>query len=428
MKKILIIGGGFAGLSAAVRLTNAGFRVKVLESSPKLGGRAYSFEDEFTGDIIDNGQHIMMGCYHETLDFLKITGNLDNISIQKSLKVIFSNRSGANFQLSAEYGFYPFNLILGILSFKAISLKERISILNFFLRLQLNMHRDLDNLSVRQWLEREGQSTNSIRSLWEILNVGALNTCTSKASALMFSEILKQMFLKNSRSASIIIPGTGLSEMYCTGAANFLIQRGSEICVSTRVEKIILNENLASAVVFNGSEYKAFDYIVSAVPFHAVNKLINIEFINTAHFTPSSILSVHIWLTENNFVQEFYGLIDSEVHWIFNHKNYITIVISNADKFMQMNREEIIHLIIHEMKQYFPFFTDKLIRNYRIIKEKRATFIPDSKALSNRPETRTNFNNLFLAGDWINTGLPATIEGAVKSGRLAADKIISINS
>lgn len=423
MKNILVIGGGFAGLSAAAYLSKSGYKVKLFEASPKLGGRAYSFSDEATGDIIDNGQHIMMGCYHETLNFLRMTNSLNNVSIQKNLRVVYAHSSKGLMSLSASSGIYPINLLIGFLKFKALSLVERISIVKLFLRLKFNSNNDFNKISVKQWLEREGQSQNAIRSFWEILTVGALNTSSEKASALMFTSILNQIFLKDSHSASIIIPATGLSEMYCTGAAEYIRSTGGDICLSSGVERINIENDNVTAVIVNDREYKDFDYIISAVPFFAVNKMFSSDLVPIEHFTPSSILSVHIWLKNNPFTEEFYGLIDSEVHWIFNHKNYITIVISNADKFMLMIREDICKMIVQEIKRYFSFFSDEMIMSYKIIKEKRATFIPDDNISQHRPHTITRINNLFLAGDWVKTGLPATIESAVKSGRLAAETL-----
>lgn len=424
MNKVLIIGGGFAGLSAAVHLSSHGYSVKVFESSPKLGGRAYSFRDTVTGDIIDNGQHIMMGCYTETLAFLKTIDSIQNISIQKKLKVIFTDKHKGNLSLAAIKTVYPLDLLLGILNYRALSLRERIGVLKLYTRLIFTSGKKLNSLSVKEWLINEGQSINSIKSFWEIIAVGALNCSTQKASAFLFAHILKEMFLKGSKAASIIIPGTGLTEMYCNAASDYIRSNGGDICLSSPVTKIKLKDNKVSGVVVNNSEYQDFDWLISAVPFFAVNKFLPESIVDVSHLKPSAILSVHLWIKNNPFTEKFYGLINSEIHWIFNHTNYITIVISDADRYMQMSREDIFRIVVNEINSFFSYFDEAQITNYKIIKEKRATFIPDKEIINKRPDPKTRLSNLFLAGDYTNTGLPATIEGAVKSGRLAAEFII----
>ena len=167
--------------------------------------------------------------------------------------------------------------------------------------------------------------------------------------------------------------------------------------------------------------------MISAVPFYSFNKLFNIQNIDkikTPEYKYSSILTVHIWLKENCFKEKYYGLIDSDVHWIFNHQNHITIVISNADKFMDMSKNDIEDLVVTEISKYFKTFNKSNIYHSRVIKEKRATYIPENGVMNQRPQSGTEISNLFLAGDWINTGLPATIRW-IKSGKIASQLIQS---
>ena len=133
MSDYIVIGGGFAGLSAAVHLASRGKKVELIEASQKLGGRAYSFTDKSTGTVIDNGQHIMMGCYYDTIDFLKKIKTADNLDFQKSLEINFVKAGGNSYKLKCPKRFYPFNLLRGILNYKAVSLKDRFKIVDFFL-------------------------------------------------------------------------------------------------------------------------------------------------------------------------------------------------------------------------------------------------------------------------------------------------------
>ncbi|MGE5433085.1 MAG: hydroxysqualene dehydroxylase HpnE [Syntrophomonadaceae bacterium] len=421
--KCIIIGGGLAGLSAAVYLAEAGIHVELFESSPKLGGRAYSFSEANTGDVIDNGQHIMMGCYFETLKFLKLIRAESKLSIQDTLKVNFVDKTIGLTPLKAVGTIYPFNLLLGLLSYKALSFSGRLEIIRLFAKLPFLKPESMEDLTVFQWLEKEKQSKRTIKAFWEILAIGALNTDISRASASIFIIILKKMFLKGSHAASIILPGTGLSELYCEDSAKFICTNGGSISLSEPVKSVEIHNNAVKKINLANREVTDFDFVISAVPFYSFSKLFSAEFVkslNPDNASYSSILSLNLWLKENPFKEEFYGFIDSPVHWVFDHKKYITVVISNADEIIEKSKEDLKDIICSELEKYFPQFNRSCVYMTKLIKEKRATFIPDSIMLQNRPHTVSSVRNLFLAGDWIATGLPATIEGAVKSGHDAA--------
>jgi uncharacterized protein with NAD-binding domain and iron-sulfur cluster len=282
----------------------------------------------------------------------------------------------------------------------------------------------LKNKSVYEWLEDEGQNDLIRKAFWEILAVGALNTNVHKASAEMFYYILKEIFLRGNHAAAIILPKYGLSETYCESSKNFIEKCGGKINLSEAVSEIKFNNSEAVEVITNKRNISGFDYIVSAVPLFAFNNIkTGINFTQELELSYSSILSIHIWLKENDFNERFYGLINSKLHWIFNHEDHITLVISDADRYNDKTKEEIFNLIITELAKFTGLNIDKIV-SYKIIKEKRATFIPDVSILNKRPDVKTKFKNFYLAGDWVNTGFPSTIESAVKSGRMAASKII----
>lgn len=424
MAKCIVIGGGFAGLASAAYLTKAGIKVELLESSPKLGGRAYSFKDESSGSIIDNGQHIMMGCYTETLDFMKLIGAGDNLRYQDKLKINFVKEGFKVLALNASRLPYPFNLIAGLLNYKAISPKERISLLRFFLKLPFQKVNEIKKLTVREFLLKENQSENAIKAFWAILVVGALNTSMEKASAEIFLNILKRIFLSGNAASAIVLPKYGLSETYCVNAGKFIAEGGGIINMPEGVTGFIYEGMLLKKIITAKRIIDDFDFVISAVPFFAAEKIKNFSLI-VPHpgISFSPILSVHVWLKENKFKDDFYGLIGSEVHWIFNRGDHITLVISDAGRFIDKERGEISELVINEL-QKFAYIKKEEIISIKIIKEKRATFIPTNDINGKRPGTKTNLSNFFLAGDWIDTGLPSTIESAVKSGRLAAEMIL----
>lgn len=424
-KKVIVIGGGFAGLSAAAYLAKNKFKVTLLEASPKLGGRAYSFLDKETNTIIDNGQHILMGCYHETLKFLSLIQAKENFHFQKRLEVNFVKEGFQILPLKSFLFFYPINLIIGLLKFEAISLADRLSLLKVFFKLPFYSSDKLIRMTIKEWLEEEKQSQNVQDAFWRILAVGALNTNIEKASAKMFIDILKQIFLKGNKSATIVLPKYGLSESYCKNAEKFILNNGGEIILSEPVEKIIISDGKLAAIHSSKKVFLDFNFVISAIPAFSLARIIDDENkINIPDFKYSSILNIHIWLKENKIPEGFFGLINSSLHWVFNKGSHLNIVISDAYELVSNSDEDLMELVKVEMKKFF-LLDPGVISNYKIIKEKRATFIPSNEIIGKRPAQGTQIKNLILAGDWVDTGLPSTIESAVKSGRVAADLVIA---
>jgi hydroxysqualene dehydroxylase len=424
-KKVIVIGGGFAGLTAAAYLANKNYKVTLLEASPKLGGRAYSFLDKETNSVLDNGQHILMGCYHFTLEFLSLIGAKENFSIQKRLEVNFVKEG---FQVLALKSFpfvYPLNLLIAILRFEAISFSERIGLLKVFIKLFFLSSAKFSNMNIKEWLETENQSQNVQDAFWRILAVGALNTSIEKASAKIFIDILKQIFLKGNSAATIVLPKYGLSESYCKNAEEYIVKNGGEIILSEPVEKIVISEDMVTEIHSSRKVFLDFDVVISAIPAFALNRIIDDESkISIPDLKYSSILNIHLWLKENKIPEGFFGLINSPLHWVFNKGSHLNIVISDADELVNKSDEDLMEMVKNEMKKFF-FLEPEVNSNYKIIKEKRATFIPSNEIIDKRPAQKTQIKNLILAGDWVDTGLPSTIESAVKSGKAAADVIIS---
>jgi squalene-associated FAD-dependent desaturase len=426
-KKVIVIGGGFAGLTAAAYLSNNNIKVTLLEASPKLGGRAYSFLDKESNTIIDNGQHIMMGCYKETLKFLSLIKATNNFYFQEKLEVKFVNEGFQLSSIKSASKFYPFNLIIGLLNYRALSFAERIQLLKLFTKLPFISSDRFGDMSIRKWLEAEHQSKNTQDSFWKILAVGALNTGIEKASAKIFIDILRLIFLRGNKSATIVLPKFGLSESYCNNAEEFVVKNGGEIVKSEAVEKIIIRENKVVELYSSKNIYSDFDYVISAIPAFTLARImdekINVDF---PDFKYSSILNIHLWLKRNEFPDGFLGIINSPLHWVFNKGSHLNIVISDADELVNKSDNELMAKVKDEMKKIF-LLDQELLSSYKIIKEKRATFIPSNNVINKRPAQKTPVKNLLLAGDWVDTGLPATIESAVKSGKVAADFVMKTN-
>ena len=424
MKKCVVIGGGLAGLSAAVFLAGSGVKVEVIEAAPKTGGRTYSFKEPVSSDIIDNGQHILMGCYKDTIDFIRLINAENNFIFRKHLKVNFLMENFRLFQLKSGNSLYPFNLLSALLNYKAISLSNRFKLLKFFAKLYFYPDHSLNKMTVSQWLKQENQTEELIKSFWEILTVGALNTGINKASAKIFADILKKIFFSGSKAAAIILPGSGLSEAFCVNSEKFIEERSGRISLLETVSRFGISGEKIISIFTNKRTITGFDYVVSAVPYINLKNILAKSGINLNNidFRYSTIVSIHIWLKENKLSEDFYGLINSPVHWIFNHKSHLSLVISDANDLADVPKEEIFNTAALQLEKFAGISKDNIV-SYKIIKEKRATFIPSNDILNKRPGPYTGLKNFFLAGDWINTGLPATIESAVKSGRMVSEII-----
>ena len=425
MKRCLIIGSGISGLTAASILSSKKIQVTLLESAPKFGGRTYSFKDSESGETIDNGQHILMGCYKETLAFLNLIGAGNNFIFQKNLNIDFLTDDKKKYSLRSSLIPYPLNLLFAILNYNALNVVEKFRFIGLIIKLPFISERSLENLSVLDWLEKENQNENIIRSFWEILCVGALNTNLKKASAKMFYNILIKIFFNGNFASTIILPKYGLSESIISPALSFIKKNDGKVFSSETIKELIVKNRTVIGVKSDNNIYENFDFVISAIPLHALEKIISKELLNIKTiFSYSTILNTHIWLKENPVEANFYGLINSPLHWIFNKGSHLNLVISDADEISKKTNEEIIETALNELEKFTSAKKENLT-GYKIIREKRATFIPDNNVLYNRPKSKTAIKNLFLAGDWTDTGLPATIESAAMSGRIAAECVLS---
>lgn len=430
---VLIIGGGVAGLAAAVDCSSHGLSVLLVEQKPRLGGRTHSFIHQETGNEVDNGQHVMMGCYHSTLKFLKLIDRLDRVEIQKNLSITFRRSSQRPSTLAAVGLPAPLNVLVGLLRLNTISFSERLSLFRVGLDLILknpDTDQHLQSITVAQWLDEMKQPSANKKYLWDIIAIGALNDVTDKISASLFVKVLKSVFFGKKMNSSIVIPKCGLSTVLVDGASEYIQQRKGRILLKTSITKIeYLNSTIQNIHLDNG-EVISPKTVISAVPYFDISKLFdnpeNIGLKNLDKFVSSPIISIHLWFDVHFMQEQFVALIDSPIHWVFNKSKiyennpkrlmYLSLVISGAHDTIEMTKEQLVHMAHKELQRFYPTAAVAAIVHSLVIKEKRATFSPMVGAEQYRPSHETSVKNLFLAGDWTNTKLPATIEGAVQSG------------
>ncbi|MEN8191665.1 MAG: hydroxysqualene dehydroxylase HpnE [Bacteroidota bacterium] len=428
MKKILIIGGGLSGLSTALNLIDKDYSIEIIESSPKLGGRTYSFLNSETETIIDNGQHIMMGCYSHTLDFIEKINSQNSFIFQNSLSINYVTGDNNIYRLHSPEKFYPFNLLYSFFNFRLLSLKERKEVLKFLFRLKSIGKRIKNDHTVLQILRNEGQSNSTIKKFWEMVVISAMNIPIKVASAELFIEMIKIIFFSSEKSSNIILPKTDLSNALINPAERYILNKNGKIAKGERVLEIIWEKSKVVKVITSKRIIEDFDYLISTVPadklvrflpFHLTQKL------NIPELNYSPIVSVNFWLKENPLKEQFYGIIDGKFHWLFNKGTYISLLKSAADEMIILKKNELIETANSELIKYFPILNNIEIISFKVIKERKATFISDTASVKKRKNLINNLGNLFIAGDWINTGLPSTIESSIKSGKMISEMIIS---
>jgi hydroxysqualene dehydroxylase len=441
-RNVIVIGGGFAGLSAASALAEQGVQVTLLEGRQILGGRAYSFVDPKTGDSVDNGQHLFMGCYRETLQFLRRIGSVDRLTFQTSLSVHFMGSGNRRATLSCLPVPAPWHLYSGLLRLKTLSWGDRWRLRHVQTELQKNRPvEELDRITVDEWLTRCHQSENAKRHLWDLITIACLNEDSRIASAATFVTVLKQAFFEDPSSSNLAFANVGLSDLYVNEAVSYLQKRNGEIRLRCPVQRLDIRDGRVESVVLRDGGRLQADDVIAAVPPWALVKLLPEAMVEKeAYFgqlkelTHSPIISIHLWFDRAITHDLFVGLLDTHIQWLFNRsrihrdaktrEGYISLVISGAHDFADWTDKKILSMALEELRRLFPKAQDAALLRSLVIKESHATMSPKVGTEALRPTFRSPIKGLYVAGDWTKTGLPATIESACVSGHQCAKMIL----
>jgi len=436
---VLIIGGGFAGLTAGVALAEAGKRVRLLEQKPHLGGRARSFLDPTTGSVVDNGQHLIMGCYHSTIRFLKTIGTLDRVRFQPRLAMPFLDRDGRLTRLDCPDWPFPWHLVLGVLRSRSFSFRQKLEVLHLGKVLRAPCAGSAAaGESVAAWLSRQGQSEGLRRNFWDLLCIAAMNEDPRLASAQLFERVLRQALFSSPADSRLGIPRAGLSECYTAEAAAFIEARGGSVQTSRSVRQVLITGGACRGVELTSGETIEGLPVISAVPWRQLAIVMPGDLLRTEPFfagalvlRPAPIISINLWFDAPITDLEFAGLRGTTIQWLFDksriwgaNDHCISLVLSGAHEHIGRPKEELLAIALRELAEMLPVVRKAKLLRSLVIKERFATFSPSPEAEPVRPPARTPIQGLFLAGDWTATGLPATIEGAVQSGYTAARVLI----
>nr|MDQ3011225.1 hydroxysqualene dehydroxylase HpnE [Acidobacteriota bacterium] len=443
---VLVLGGGFAGLAAAVDLAERGVRVLLLERRAFLGGRAYSFTDNTTGDTVDNGQHLMMGCYHHTLSFLGKIGSSHKLKFQQNPQVDFlSEREGAaSFKCPSLPA--PLHLLVGLFKLQSIGWRDRINALRVGLALRsLNSNQErLADITVREWLNSLGQTQRMQSRFWDLVALATLNETPDRASADMFARVLDQAFMHTRQDSTMVISKVGLSDLYTDDARRFIEARGGDVRLNADVVKIGLEDGRLHGVELRNGERIEASAAISAIPYFALKRMIPADVLERSEslrrcleFKSAPIVSINLWYARPVMDLEFAGLLDSRIEWVFNKNaiggsgpsghQHLALVISAAHEAAKLPKEELIDLAISQMRRFFPLARNQHPVHAFVVREQDATISHTIGTARLRPSHQTEFKGFFLAGDWTGTGLPATIESAVQSGQACVRHVLDKN-
>ncbi len=438
MADVVVIGGGFAGLSAAVALADRGVRVTVLEARPRLGGRASSFRDATSGSVVDNGQHAMMGCYTRTLAFLDRIGAADKVQRQANLHVeLVHPRLGAG-AIACPAWPSPLHLVGGLLRYRLLSRRERFGALHAGLELMAMRRRNdprLASATVGEVLADLGQSAHACTSFWNPVALATLNETPERAAAGPFVEVLARAFFRSRADSQFVLPRVGLGDLYTDDARRFVERRGGRVWIHAPAASVEVGDGAVRAVALRDGRRLAADGCIAAVPPPALEPLLPPALRARAPFTTlgrleaSPIVSTHLWFDRPVLRGDFVGLLGTTTHWAFNRSRLlgesgdgqcVSAVISAGRSVVGWDSERITGAVLADLHALLPTARAAVLRHAVVVKEKQATVAPTPEAERLRPPAVTDLAGLVLAGDWTATGLPPTIESAVESGDRAA--------
>ena len=445
-----MIGGGLAGLASAVALAKAGVEVRLFEKRPHLGGRAtsYTLPD---GDEVDNCQHVTLGCCTNLADFYRRAGADRKIRFYDRL--YFADQQGRRFTMEASRLPAPLHMAPSFLAFGALGLADKRAIAKAMLAIvwAAGSPPGAAGMSMLDWLRRVKQTPGAIDRFWRVVLVSALDEELARMDARYGIDVFWKAFLGSRGGYRIGIPSVPLAELY-EGCREAIVQQGGLVELRSGVREICLRQAKFGCVVLeDGSEISA-DACISAVPQNILVDMLPRELgenggalAGLTNIRTSPITSVHLWFDRAVMMEPFLALLDHTTQWIFNKSllyaseaigdgssrahemtgQYLQLVISASYDLVPRSRQEIIDLCMHEITDVLPAIREAQLKKATVIKEIHATFSPEPGVDRWRPRQGIGVENLYLAGDWTQTGWPATMEGAVRSGYLAAEAVLA---
>src|ERR1700722_9313244 len=445
-QSVLVIGGGLAGLSSAVALADAGLQVRLIEKRPHLGGRAtsYTLPD---GSEVDNCQHVTLGCCTNLADFYNRVGAGDKIRFYD--KLFFVDKAGKRSTIEAAALPPPLHMLPSFLFFGALTMADKLGIAKAMLAIATagGNPPDIEGISMLEWLERSGQTRSAIDRFWRVVLVSALDEELAATDARYGIGVFWKAFLGSRGGYRVGIPLVPLADLY-DGCRDAIVRKGGEVKMRGNVRAMRVDGgHFAGATLADGTEIAA-DGCICAVPQDELLELLPAEYgqggaalEGVRQIKTSPITGVHLWYDRKVMSEPFLTLLDHTTQWVFNKTElsedkkdsaalqgegqYLQLVISASYDLVPKSRQEIIDLCVRELADVLPATRDAKLVKATVVKEVNATFSPGVGIDKYRPAQQSPVRDLVLAGDWTRTGWPSTMEGAVRSGYLAAEALLA---
>lgn len=423
MPSAIVIGGGLAGLAAAAALGQSGFEVDVFEARAFLGGRATSYPvPGDSSEIIDNCQHVLLRCCVNLMNFYGRLGVADRIQFHKQF--FFIEPRGRTSALEAGGLPAPLHFTGSFWDLRFLSLADKFAIARglWAIRTEHAERRDLDRISMLQWLEEKGQTRRAIGRFWNQVLVSAVNEDLDRMAASHGFQVFWLGFLARADSYEMGVPAVPLGDLY--GPEGWKRIPSVRFHLRAPVEAVLAENGVVNGVRAAGVRHTA-DYYISALPFERLPAVIPALDLDVHGFEHSPITGIHLWFDRPITDLPHATLLDRTIQWMFNKSagRYVQLVVSASRQLVEMPRGEIIALALRELAEFFPLAAEAKLERAHVVKEIRATFSARAGLEQARPRSATKFPNLFLAGDWTRSGWPPIMEGAVRSGYLAAEAV-----
>lgn len=431
---VLVVGGGLAGITAACDLADRGFRVKLVEKRPFLGGRAYSYRDGRSGLEVDNGQHVFLGCCTDYIALLKRLGVWHRVRLQKRLRVRVIDKLWGESVLESASLPAPLHLLPSLLRFRSLSAAEKVRAayaLSRMRSLKRSERRELDDITFAAWLRRHGQSERAIRGFWNLIVLPTLNGDVTQVTADLALMVFQEGFLRDRNGANVGWSKVGLTSLLGEAASAYIRSRGGEVYVGEGAEGVRLDDGRAVAPNHDA------DFAVLAVEPKALPALLpralsdDPFFARVGRIKASPIVNVHLWYDRHVTDIGFAAFLNTPLQWLFNKSRlwkgsggegpqYLDVSLSGADDFIDVPGGDLVEIFDREVRSLLPLARTARLDRALVGKQRDATFAAHPGIARLRPSQRTPVPNLFLAGDWTDTRWPATMESAVRSGIMAA--------
>ncbi|MGA2217346.1 MAG: hydroxysqualene dehydroxylase HpnE [Terracidiphilus sp.] len=439
-KTVTVIGGGVAGMSAACSLAEAGWRVQLVERRGYLGGRASSYLHPGVGEVIDNCQHVLFGCCTNLIGFYRRIGVAEKIHWTHDMTLI---EPGGKRSVLGPWGLGPSFLpaplhgLPRFMSAGAFTWADKLALGRAFNVLMKPVAQGSTE-SLKDWLIRHKQTEGAVNRFWRLVIASALNAEIDEIAVPYAAKVIRELFLNSAEAGSMGMSTVPLSELYAP-VTPFLEVRGGSVHLNTNIESAAWDEETSQWTVETRAGALMSDFVVVALPFEATWKLLpqlppadGVEELSRQiekheHWP---ICSVHFWFDREITELEHAVLLDREIHWMYNQSrlqrrggNYIELVVSATRAFAALPRDEAIAQALRELAEFFPRVKEAKLEKVALVKEVRATFGVPPGIDSARPGAVSPWPHLFLAGDWLRTGWPSTMESGARSGHLAAEAV-----